>query len=201
MADTQTDVLLDQYLRAQRAFGERVHAVSDDQWDAPTPDTEWTVTDLVRHLVEEQRWAAPLIHGHDLDAAGKIVEGSRSLPADGGVGGNVAEEWDEAATEAANAFSEDGALNRTVKLSRGDTPAGQYIREMTADLIIHGWDLQTAIGFDGPALPEDVVEAIYELAQQFGDMSSSGMFKAPVEVDDSASTLDKLIALTGRTPN
>lgn len=200
MADTRTDVLLDHFLRAQRAFGERVHAVSEDQWDAATPDTEWTVTDLVRHLVEEQRWAAPLIHGHDLDAAAKIVEGSRSLPAGGGVGGNVAEEWDEAATESANAFSEDGALERTVALSRGDTPADQYIREMTADLIIHGWDLQTAIGFDGPPLPEDIVEAVYQRMEPAGDMSSSGLFKAPVEVDDSASTLDKLVALSGRTP-
>jgi uncharacterized protein (TIGR03086 family) len=200
MAETRTDVLLDHYLRAQRAFGDRVHAVSEDQWDAPTPDTEWTVTDLVRHLVEEQRWAAPIIHGHDLEAAGKIVEGSRTLPAHGGVGGNVAEEWDEAATEAANAFSEDGALERTVALSRGATPASEYIREMTADLIIHGWDLQTAIGFDG-SLPEDVVEAVYEMAREFGDLSSTGMFAAPVEVDESASALDRLVALSGRSPH
>ena len=65
------------FLAAQRAFGERVHAVAEDQWHAPTPDTEWDVADLVGHLIEEHRWAAPLLHGHDLEAAGEIVRGSR----------------------------------------------------------------------------------------------------------------------------
>jgi uncharacterized protein (TIGR03086 family) len=194
-----TDALLDAFLRAQRAFGDRVHAVHEDQWSAPTPDSDWTVADLVGHLVEEHRWASPLMHGHDLESAGKIVAGSRSLPTDGGVGANLAEEWDEAATESANAFSEDGGLGRSVGLSRGDTPATDYISEMIFDLVVHSWDLQTAIGFDG-GLPEDVVELVYQQAQGMGDLSGSGMFKAPVDVDANAPTIDKLVALTGRTP-
>lgn len=194
-----TDALLDHFLRAQRAFGERVHAVREDQWAAPTPDSEWSVADLVGHLVEEHRWAAPLLHGQDMDAAGKIVAGSRSLPTDGGVGANLSEEWDEAATESANAFSEDGALERSVGLSRGDTPATTYITEMIFDLIVHAWDLQTAIGYDG-ALPDDVVEFVYERARQMGDLSASGLFESAVEVDDSAPTIHKLVAFTGRQP-
>lgn len=200
MDSSSTSDLLDAFLRAQRAFGERVHAVREDQWDLPTPDDEWNVTELVRHLVEEHRWAAPLLHGHDLESAAKIVEGSRRLPPEGGVGANVAEEWDEAATESADAFSEDGALDRTITLSRGPTRATDYTREMIFDLIVHGWDLQTAIGFSG-GFPDDVVEFVYGVAKDLGDLSSSGMFSAPVQVDDDAPTMDKLVALTGRTPN
>lgn len=200
MDSSSTADLLDAFLRAQRAFGDRVHAVREDQWQEPTPDDEWSVNALVRHLVEEHRWAAPLLHGQDLESAAKIVEGSRTLPTSGGVGANVAEEWDEAATESANAFSEDGALERTVALSRGPTPAIDYIREMIFDLIVHGWDLQIAIGYTGE-FPLDVVELVYGIAQDLGDLSSSGFFAAPVEVDEGASTIDKLVALTGRTPN
>lgn len=199
MGSWSTADLLDAFLRAQRAFGDRVHAVTDDQWEAPTPDDEWNVSDLVRHLVEEHRWAAPLLHGHDLESAGKIVEGSRKLPVSGGVGANVAEEWDEAATESADAFSEDGALDRSVALSRGPTPATDYAQEMTFDLIVHGWDLQKAIGYSGD-FPEDIVKAVYEIAQGFGDMSDTGAFRSPVQVDDSAPLIDKLVALTGRNP-
>jgi uncharacterized protein (TIGR03086 family) len=199
MDATSTADLLDAFLRAQRAFGERVHAVREDQWQAPTPDDEWDVTALVRHLVDEHRWAAPLLHGQDLEPAGKIVEGSRTLPVDGGVGANVSEEWDEAATESANAFSEDGALERTVALSRGPTPATDYVKEMTFDLIVHGWDLQRAIGYDGE-FPEDIVEMVYGIAKSFGDMSGSGMFRAPVDVDESAPLIDRLVAQTGRDP-
>jgi uncharacterized protein (TIGR03086 family) len=191
---------LERFLTAQRAFTDRVHAVADDQWQLDTPDTEWTVADLLAHLIEEHRYAAPLLHGQDLATAAQIVEGSRSLPVDGGVGANLAEEWDEAAVESADAFAADGALDRTVELSRGTTPVRDYVKEMTFDLVVHGWDLGTAIGYSGDPYPDDVVADIYEAAKSFGDLSSSGLFDAPVDVPDDASTLDKLIALTGRRP-
>jgi uncharacterized protein (TIGR03086 family) len=190
---------LSNYLAAQRAFGDRVHAVTEDQWQRATPDAEWKVADLVSHLIEEQRWAAPLLHGQDLESAGKIVEGSRSLPVDGGVGANLAEEWDEAAIEAADAFSADGALDRTVELSRGKTPVREYILEMIFDLVVHGWDLGTAIGYPDP-LPSDVVEATYAEAKNFGDLAGGEGFDPPVDVPHDAPTIDKLVALTGRNP-
>lgn len=200
-ASISNDALLDSFLRAQQAFGQRVHAVTEDQWSAATPDAEWNVADLVGHLIEEQRWAAPLVHGHDLDSAAKIVHGSRNLPVHGGVGANLAEEWDEAATGSADAFSGDGALQRTVTLSRGATPARDYISEMIFDLVVHSWDLGTAIGYAG-ALPEDLVELTYGAAKGMaGDLAASGLFDAPVEVADNAPTLDKLVALTGRNPH
>lgn len=190
---------LDKFLAAQREFGDRVHAVTEDQWRASTPAREWTVADLVAHLVDEHRWAAPLLHGQDLATAGKIVEGTRSLPVDGGIGANLAEEWDEAAVGSADAFSADGALNRTVELSRGPTPARTYIEEMIIDLVVHGWDLGTAIGYPGE-LSAELVDAVYDAVKGL-DLSSFGdMFAPPVEVSDDASTLDKLIAATGRDP-
>lgn len=186
------------FLAAQRAFGERVHAVAENQWHAPTPDTEWDVADLVGHVIEEHRWAAPLLHGQSLETSGEIVRGSRSMPVDGGVGANRAEEWEEAAVESADAFAADGALTRTVALSRGETPVTDYISEMTFDLVVHGWDLQQAIGFSGE-LPADAVEAVYE-AMRGHDLSGGEMFGDPIEVPDDAPTLHKLLALTGRDP-
>jgi len=194
------DEELSRFLSAQRAFSERVHAVREEQWSAATPCRDWSVADLVGHLVEENRWAAPLVHGLDLESAGKVVEGSRKLPVHGGVGANLAEAWDEAATEAGDAFSADRALDRTVALSRGQTPAREYIGEMIADLVIHGWDLAQAIGYPEP-LPEDLVEAVYEIAKNMGDLSSTGRFDKPVPVPDDAPTIDRLVALTGRNPH
>lgn len=190
---------LDKFLAAQRAFTERVHAVTEDQWQAATPDEGWTVADLVAHLVDEHRWAAALVHGMDLDAARKIVAGTRNLPIDGGVGANLAESWDEACVGSADAFSGAGALDRMVALSRGATEARSYCSEMIFDLTVHSWDLQTAIGYDG-SLPTEVVDAVYAQAKEMGDLSSSGLFGAPVTVSEDAATIDKLVALTGRTP-
>lgn len=190
---------LETFLAAQREFGARVNAVTEQQWHASTPCPEWDVAQLVGHLIEEHRWAPPLLHGSDLKTADAIVRGSRSLPVDGGVGANLAEEWDEAAVGSADAFSSDGALDRTVALSRGETPVRDYITEMTLDLVVHGWDLAQAIGYDG-AFPDEVVQPVYEAARGMGDLASSGMFSGPVNVPDDAPVMDKLVALTGRTP-
>jgi uncharacterized protein (TIGR03086 family) len=193
------DGLLELFLAGQRAFGDRVHAVADDQWQAPTPASEWSVADLVEHLVEEHRWAAPLLHGQDLATAGKIVEGSRKLPVDGGVGANLAEEWDEAAVGSGDAFGADGALDRSVALTRGPTPASAYIQEMIFDLVVHAWDLGTAISYPD-ALPPELVEPVYAAAQEFDFSQFGDMFAEPVPVTDDASPLEKLIAATGRNP-
>ena len=196
------DNLVAMFLSAQSAFDVRVRAIAEDQWHRPTPDSDWDVAALVHHLVDENQWVPPLVHGHDLDAAAKIVEGSRSLPADGGVGANLAKEWDDASVASADAFKEDDAMERTVALSRGPTPARDYISEMIFDHLVHAWDLEAAIGFEGDPLPEDVVEAVYRIAQPLAPMlAESGMFAKPVEVADDAPTLHKLLALTGRDPN
>ena len=58
---------------------------------------------------------------------------------------------------------------------------------MVLDLIVHAWDLGTAIGYPAPP-PADAVEAIYPLAQAIVDRTPSGMFDAPVAVSARAAT-------------
>ncbi len=196
------DDLVSMFLIAQRAFNDRVHAVRDDQWHRPTPDTEWDIAALVDHIVDENRWLPPLVRGHNFDAAAKIVEGTRSLPADGGVGANLAQAWDDASLASAEAVQEDGALDRSADLSRGPTPVRDYLGEMMFDHLVHSWDLGAAIGFDGEPLPPELVEIAYALVGGMTEeLAASGLFADPVDVPDGAPTLPKLIGLTGRDPN
>lgn len=194
------DELIRMFLGAQHAFGERVHAIAETQWQAPTPCTDWTVLALVDHLVSEQRWLPPLLHGLDLASAGEVVAGARTLPADGGVGANHAELWDEAAVAAADAVVDPGVLERQVELSRGRTPAREYLYEMALDAVVHAWDLGAAIGF-AEQLPDELVAFASDAVGKFGDLSSTGMFAAPVDVPDDASPQDRLIGATGRDPH
>jgi uncharacterized protein (TIGR03086 family) len=193
------DDLLALFRSASDEFGARVHAVTEAQWSAPTPDKEWTVGDLVKHLIDEHRWMPPLLHGLDLDSAEKVVAGTRDLPVDGGVGSNLAESWDEAATASRAATAEDGALQRTVTLSRGDTPAEQYVAEMTFDAVVHAWDLGTAIGYPDP-LPEKLIAFAWQQLPQLDDLAGTGLFAPPVEVAEDAPLIDRLVAATGRQP-
>jgi len=190
---------LDLFLAARRVFTDRVHAITEDQWQRETPDDDWTVAELVEHLIDEHLWGPPLVHGLDLKAAQAVVDGARKLPVDGGVGANLAEAWDEASTACVDAFSEADALERTVNLSRGPTPARDYLNEMIFDLVVHAWDLGVAIDYPDP-VPDELAGPVYEEVKKYGDLAATGMFKEPVEVPDDAPTLDRLVALTGRTP-
>ncbi|MDT4941828.1 MAG: hypothetical protein QOJ34_1917 [Pseudonocardiales bacterium] len=192
------DPMVEMFLSAQRAFGARVRAVGADQLGLPTPNTEWDVSALLGHLLDENWWLPPLAHGHDLDAAGKIVESAEHAAGDDRV-----KAWETASVKSADAVQEEGVLERTASLSRGPTPMRDYLGEMIFDHIVHAWDLGKAIGYSGDEpLPEDVVEVLYPMATGMADMlAGSGMFAAPVEVPDDASTLDKLLGLTGRDPN
>ena len=42
----------DDFLRASTAIEAMIAAVRPEQWDAPTPCTEWNLRQLVNHLVE-----------------------------------------------------------------------------------------------------------------------------------------------------
>jgi len=86
-----------------------------------------------------------------------------------------------------------------VAITRGLAPAAEYLEEMVLDLIVHAWDLGTAIGYPGP-LPAGPVEVIFPLAQAVVDRTPAGMFDAPVEVGADAPVIDRLVALTGRRP-
>ncbi|MFK0290350.1 TIGR03086 family metal-binding protein [Streptomyces sp. NPDC090442] len=175
-------------------FGTRVHAVREDQWEAPTPCTEWSVFDLVNHLTAEQLWVPRLVR-----------DGSTIAALDGDFDGDQLGEdpvgaWDRAAASAVAAFAEPGALHRSVHLSYGTTPADAYCTQMTADAVVHTWDLSRAIGAD-ERLPESLVTAaLREVEPYAGALEGSGLFAAPVHPPAGADALTRLLCLLGRRP-
>jgi uncharacterized protein (TIGR03086 family) len=186
------DETVELFAVGQREFGARVHAVGD-RWDAPTPNSRWSVADLVDHLIDEHRWVEPLLDGLDLTTAGEVVAGTRD-PGDRTVA------WDDAARLACRSVSADGALARTVELSYGKTPVADYIGEMILDLAAHSWDLGRAIDYDGE-LPDALVEFALARAEAMGNQSGTpGVFAPAVEVADDAPAIDRLVARTGRRP-
>jgi uncharacterized protein (TIGR03086 family) len=54
---------VEQLGRALAAVGHLIAGIRDDQWSAPTPCTDWTVRELVTHLVGMNRVFAALLNG------------------------------------------------------------------------------------------------------------------------------------------
>lgn len=184
--------LLDRHGEALDLFSSHVHAIRADQWNAPTPCTEWSVRDLVNHLVGEQLWVVPLVReGKTVADVGEAYDGD--LLGDDPVG-----TWDRAMAAARDAFREPGALDRTVQLSSGESTVSAYCAQMTADAIVHSWDLARGIGADD-RIPMPLVDfALQELTPYADGLAASGLFGPPVPVPADADAQTKLLAMLGR---
>lgn len=185
--------LLDAHRSALHHFDLRVHAIHPTRWSSPTPDTDWTVRDLVNHLVSEQLWVPPLLAGSTIAEVGDAFDGDV-------LGTDPVATWTAASTAARAAWTEPGAVDRTVQLSFGPTPARVYLGQMVFDLTVHAWDLARAIGAD-ENLPNDLVSFVLESSrEEIAKAQGIGLFQPPVETDRCADDLTELLALTGRRP-
>ncbi|MER7830454.1 TIGR03086 family metal-binding protein [Streptomyces sp. NPDC095602] len=184
--------LLDRHKQALDLFSSRVHAIRDDQWDAPTPCTEWPVRALVNHLTGEQLWVPDLVRdGRTVAEVGDAYDGDV-------LGDDPVAAWDRAAAGAREAFAEDGALDRTVSLSSGDTPATAYCSQMITDAVVHAWDLSRAIGADERLPPQLVDFALREVTPYADSLAASGLFADPVPSPPDADAQTRLLNMMGR---
>ena len=183
--------LADLFARSVEEFGSRVQLIEEDQWDNPTPCSDWSVRDLVNHLVYEDVWAPPLFEGSTIEEIGDRFEGDL-------LGDAPLKAWEEAAAGAVAAARAPGALERTVHLSFGDTPGSEYLSQLLNDHVIHAWDLARGIGADDGLDPE-LVELLLEKMEPAEDMlKSSGAFGGRVEAPADADPQTKLLAVMGR---
>jgi uncharacterized protein (TIGR03086 family) len=194
MADFSPVELLELFQRAQASFTDRVDAVKPNQWDDESLPG-WTVADLVAHLINEQLWVAPLLAGEPYD----LIDGRFPDDTDGLLGDDPVTGWETAADGALAAFAEDDALVRTVHLSRGPTPATEYIFEMTADLVVHSYDVAAATDGD-TELDGELITAALVYAERLPEDGVTGLIDPPLDVPPSAPPLVRLLGRFGRRP-
>lgn len=181
------------FARSVDEFTRRVDKIADDQWDNPTPCTEWSVRDLVNHMVTEDLWAPGLLTGKTIDDMGgmEAFEGDH-------LGDDPKAVWLRASQAATAAVHRDGAMDEITHLSFGDFPGSFYTQQLLGDHVIHAWDLARGI-HDDDSLDPELVDYIYEGLKPYADsLSAGGSFKPPVEVPESVDTQTKLLALVGR---
>ena len=186
--------LIDLYRDSVRGFAALVASIGPDQWGAPTPCAEWDVRALVNHVVSEQRWSVPLFAGATIAEVGDKYDGDV-------LGADPVLSATEAAEDATAAVSEGGAMDRTVHLSFGETPAVEYVHQLLADHLVHGWDLAAAIGADTTIDPGGLAECATWFDEREDLYRGGGAIGPAVEVGADASDTDKLVARFGRDPN
>jgi uncharacterized protein (TIGR03086 family) len=183
-----------QFRQALEEFGQRVERVPSDAWASPTPCADWDVRTLVNHLVGELRWMPPILAGKTIDEVGDQFDGDL-------LGEDPAATYHAAMGEAIAAAEQPGVLGRTVHLSFGDVPGTEYLAQVTSDLTIHSWDLARGAGLE-TRLDRELVGAVYEfMAPQADAWRGAGAFGPAVDVGKDADAQERLLAITGRSPN
>lgn len=185
--------LLEAHGSALAGIDRLVGRIGPGDWGSTTPCPEWTVRDLLNHLVAEQLWVPVLLGGADVDEIGDRFDGDV-------LGDDPAGSWFAAARTAREAVERPGALDQEVLLSRGPTPASFYGWELTLDLAVHGWDLAQGIGGESPIQP-DLAEAllgVFDDAEQ--DWRNWGTFDSATPTAPDADAPTRLVALLGRRP-
>ncbi|TFC15164.1 TIGR03086 family protein [Cryobacterium algoritolerans] len=171
---------------AHDEFTARVDRITE--WDRATPDPDWTVRDLVRHLVLEQQWIPPLLGGLS------PLEARRALAP---LGADLAAEW-RTHSEAATAAWRATPLDAPVTLSYDTVTALDYLREQVSEVVIHTWDLARATAADD-TLDGSLVAAVWTVFEPQRDtLEASGLFASPVPIAEDAPLQSRLLALTGR---
>jgi len=156
------------YRRSVESWAVRVNAVTETQWDDPTPCRDWSVRDLANHVVAEDLWTGPLVRGRTIEDVGDQFDGD--LLGDDPIAAAL-----RAAAEAESAVSETLPSGGKVHLSYGEEEMGEYIRQLAADHLIHGWDLAAATGGDTRLDTALVTEVARWFADREGLYRSGGV--------------------------
>ena len=179
--------------RAGAEFERRLATVSPDQLPHPTPCAEWTVHDLLNHVVGESLMSVRLLGGASPAEATAGLDGD--LVADDAAGA-----FARAAAEERAAFTAPDALERVVHHPAMDMPGAELLGFRIGGLTLHGWDLARAVDGD-EMLDPDLVDAVWaQLSPMAPFIAQTGVFGAGPsgDVGPDAPLQLRLLDLTGR---
>jgi len=161
--------------------------VPADDWQRPTPCTEWTVAQVLQHAALDQgAWAAVI--------SGTQPSGENPFTPSGELGAEPLT-YTEAALEAsAPAWA-------TVSSDGGPVPTPLPSGPMRpADAAIHAWDIAVATGQGSPLTP-DLARALTPVAKSIVEpLRQYGVYAAALELPAGAGDAAALLGYLGRSP-
>jgi uncharacterized protein (TIGR03086 family) len=171
--------------RAQDAFASVLANVSPDQLGAATPCSEWTIQDLIEHVIGGNEHVG-------------IWSGSLEEPP--ARPDNLVAAHRAAAAAAHGIFAGPDGMSTMFRLPFAEVPGRMFIGMRTSDVLTHAWDLAAATGQSTDLDPELAAEQLAAVrafvgpefrgaGKPFGDEQPCSSGRAPA---------DQLAAFLGR---
>ncbi len=186
-SDVERAPSVEQLGRAFDAVGDLITNIQPEQWSAPTPCTDWTVRQLVQHLLGMNRVFAALLADEPAPA-----------PAADHVEDDPVRAYRDSAAALQAAFDQPEVLQRTYHGPLGAATGAERLQIRLYDLLAHGWDLAQATG--QPAeLPDDLAEQSLAFVRiQLSEQGRPGRFNRVQMVAAQAPAIERLVAFLGR---
>jgi uncharacterized protein (TIGR03086 family) len=172
-----------------------MYGVADETLAAPTPCAQWTVGDLLDHLMALSVAFTRAARGPDRAADGD--------PPPEPSAARLHPQWRSRLpgqlNGLADAWADPEAWTGTATVGGVTLPADRMGLFGANELTMHGWDLARATGQDFAADPR-LLETLVGFLSQLPAAGTPGLFGPVVPIDDEEALLDRAVALTGRDP-
>ena len=186
------NAIADRYRSRADAFERKVAAVRPGQWSNQSPCEDWNARDVLRHIID--------MHGVMLRPLHRRLSPAPSV-----------EDDPLGAFKSARADVEAVLDDPELAGTEDDSPVGRLTVEqhidqvISADLVIHGWDLARATGQDDRIDPAEIdrVWKVWDgVFTVLGEetLRAQGVCGPEVKVPDDAPLQDRLLGLLGRDP-
>src|SRR6476620_9819607 len=153
--------------------GTVVDNVKPDQLGNSTPCTEWTVRDVINHVVGGATMFAECVEQGSVqdDRLGQLMGGDN-------LGDDYKGAFHVASDRARAAFSGEGALEKMVKLPFGEMPAGVALNIAVMDVMTHTLDIAKATG--QTVDDDELLETALAIGHQLKGSSAERSGRSPV---------------------
>ncbi|MFD4035381.1 TIGR03086 family metal-binding protein [Streptomyces sp. NPDC058637] len=181
---------------AARQIGELIRSLDDGQLSGPTPCPDYSVRELVAHVLG--------LSVAFRDAARKDLGPTTDTSPDSALP-VLPDGWRESLPplldELVTAWRAPAAQEGMTRAGGVDLPGAVAAMVVSNELLVHGWDLARSTGqeFRADEAGLRASEALLTPADDDGS-GPGGLFGPPVPVPRDAPLLDRVIALSGRSP-
>ena len=170
-----------------------VKQVRADHFANVTPYADWSVRDLLGHMLTNLTFVPEVIAGDEVDDSD--LKYDDELLGDDDI--ELSANWQVAADKAEMTIGEIDP-DETAHISSGEVTLDNYLTQAASDMLIHTWDLGKSIGvpvkFDA-----ELAEILYEnVAPHQRELQGSGLYSPEVEVIGDVDIQTRLLALFGR---